>query len=187
MELTPSLVRERAEAYADEEPLYAVEAEQVETLPGAFASGEFGWRDAAWVVRWYYRRYLGAYPDRRRREAEAAFGENDLETIRAAVADAIEAPDVAATLDRLTDLAGVDVPEASAFLQFLDPDAYLVVGDREWAVLRAAGELEGAYPDPPTAADYERYLDAARGVADRLDCDLWTLYRALWRLHRELE
>lgn len=186
MELTRSLVEAKAEEYAEEEPLYAVEAEQIETLPTAFDSGEFGWRDAAWVVRWYYRRYLGAFPDDRRRAAEDAFGENDFETIRAAIDDVLVAEDTGAKLDRITDLSGVDVPIGSAFLQFLDPDAYLVVGDREWAVLRAAGELSEPYPDPPAPAEYETYLGAARALADRYECDLWTLYRALWRLHRDL-
>jgi hypothetical protein len=34
-------------------------------------------------------------------------------------------------------------------------------------------------------ADYERYLGVVRGVAERCDCDLWTVYRALWRLGGE--
>lgn len=186
MELTRSLVAEAARAYADEEPLYAVEAEQVETLPGAFAAGNFGWRDAAWIVRWYFRRYLGDYPDERRRAVEEAFGENDFETIRSVVDDVLAADETTGKLDRLTDLSGVDVPVASAFLQFLDPDAYLVVGDREWAVLRAAGELSEPYPDSLTIDQYGTYLETARSAAERLDCDLWTLYRALWRLHRDL-
>lgn len=186
MEITRAVVEARAAEYADEEPLHAVEAEQVEGLPGAFASGSYGWRDAEWVVRWYYRRFLGGYPEERRRAAEAGFGENDYEAVRSAVTDALDASDDAGAVRRLTDLDGVDVPVASAFLMFADPGSYVVVGEREWAVLAAAGELAAPYPDPPSVAEYVAYLDACRSVADRVDCDLWTLYRALWRLHGEL-
>lgn len=182
MELTRSRVDRAADEYAAAQPLYAVEAEHRELLPGTLRGGEYGWRDVEWVVRWYYRRLLGAYPDDERREAEDAFRDNDFEAVLDAVAAAVEADETRARLDALTALAGVDVPVASAFLQFLFPDRYVVVGEREWAVLRATGVLEAAYPDPPTAAHYERYLDRCRTLADRFDCDLWTLYRALWVL-----
>jgi len=186
MELTREVVEARAAEYEAEEALFAVEDEQVEGLPGAFASGDFGWRDAEWVVRWYHRRFLGDFPEDRRREAEAAFGDNDYEAVRSAISDALEAPHDADKVRRLTDLDGVDVPVASAFCMFADPDAFVVVGEREWAVLREAGALDGPYPDPPSVDEYLTYLDACRAVADRTDCDLWTLYRALWRLYGEL-
>ena len=186
VELTSEVVRAKAAEYDAEHALFAVEDEQVEGLPGAFSSGDFGWRDAAWVVRWYYRRYLGDYPEERRRAAEAAFGENDYEAVRSAIEGALDAPDDAGAVRRLTDLSGVDVPVAAAFLMFADPCAYVVVGEREWAVLREAGELDGRYPDPPSVDEYLTYLDACRAVADRTDCDLWSLYRALWRLYVEL-
>jgi len=180
--LTRSLVEAKAEEYAAVEGLHAVEDEQLETLPAALAAGDYGWRDVEWVVRWTYRRYLGAYPDDRRRAVESAFGENGFEAVRDALAAAGAADTPAEALDALTDLAGVDVVVASALLMFLDPAAYLVGGDREWTVLHEAGELDGPFPEPVTAADYRRYLETARAVADRLDCPLWTLYRALWRL-----
>lgn len=182
MELTRAVVETRSREYRDREPLYAVEQEQLETLPSAFASGEYGRRDAAWVVRWYYRRFLGAYPDAERRAAEERFRDNDFEAVRRAISDAFEADDAAAAIDRLTDLAGVDVPVASAFLAFAAPEAYAVVGPRLWSALRAAGELDRPYPDPPSIPAYVTYLERYRSLADRLDCDLWTLYRALWRL-----
>lgn len=185
MELTDEVVESRAAEYEAEEALYAVEAEQVEGLPAAFASGNFGWRDAAWVVRWYYRRYLGDYPDERRRAAEDAFGGNDFGTVRAVLEDVVASTDDAECVRRLTDLEGVDVPVASAFLQFVDPDSYVVVGEREWAVLREAGELGEPYPDPPSVEQYLAYLDACRSVAERTGADLWTVYRALWRLYGE--
>ena len=63
MELTRDLVEEKAREYRDAEPFDAVEREHVEIIPETFSSGDFGWRDAEWVVQWYYRRYRGAYPD----------------------------------------------------------------------------------------------------------------------------
>jgi len=174
-----------AAAYAESEPLYGVEATQIETLPAALAAGEYGWRDAAWIVRWHYRRFLGAYPDAGRRAAERAFDRNDFEDVRAAIRNASAAGTTRDALESLRSLRGVDVPVASAMLFFLDPEAYLVVGDREWSALRAAGELAVPYPDPMTADAYERYLGACRAVAERCECDLWTLYRAVWRLSKE--
>lgn len=180
--LTRSTVEAKAKEYQQREPLYPVEQEQVETLPKAFAEGEFGWRDAEWVVRWYYRRLLGEFPDAERRTVEDRFGRNDFETVKRVVDDAVTATSVAERLDRLTDLEAVDVPVASAFLLFVDPEEYVVVGSREWEMLREAGELSLPYPDSPSTAEYETYLEKCRSLADRFDCDAWTLYRALWRL-----
>lgn len=185
MELTRSAVTDAAAEYRAEEPLYPVEREQIETLPDAFASGAFGRRDAEWVVRWYYRRFLGAYPDDDRRSAEEQFERNDSEAIRTAVRDAATAADAAAGLDSLTRLSGVDVPVASAFLMFADPERNAVVGEREWTVLREAGRLRGRFPDPPSPDDYETYLGACRSLTERLECDAWTLYTALWRLWKD--
>ncbi|RQH03526.1 hypothetical protein [Natrarchaeobius oligotrophus] len=182
MELSRSLVESTAREYREREPLFLVEQEGIETLPAALESGEFGRRDAAWIVRWYYRRFLGDYPDEKRREAEEAFRTNDFDDVRDAIGDALEATDARAALDALTRLEAVDVPVASAFLTFADPDVYLAVGPREWAALRDAGELADPYPDPPTPADYETYLERCRSLADRFDCELYALYRALWRL-----
>lgn len=182
MELTQSLVDSSARKYREREPLYAVEREQLETLPAAFESGEYGRRDAAWVVRWYYRRFLGDYPDRDRRDAEERFWSNDFEAVREAIAGAVGATDAAEGIDSLTALEAVDVPVASAFCMFVAPDEYVVVGPREWSTLREAGELARRYPDPPSVSEYETYLERCRALAARFDCDLWTLYRAVWRL-----
>ena len=181
MELTRSVVEEKAAEYRDREPLSPVERERIETLPTAFETGAYGRRDAEWVVRWYYRRYLGAVPDDQRRAAEDAFGRNEFETVRAVVADVLEASAVERRIERLTDLEGVDVPVASAFLCFLEPERYVVVGERTWRVLRDAGELSGPYPDPPSVEEYARYLERCRSCCERFDCDPWTLYRALWQ------
>lgn len=186
MELTRSLVEAKAEEYAAEEPLYAVEAEQIDGFSEAISSGTFGWRDAEWVVQWYYRRYLGAFPNERRRAVEAAYGENDYEAVRDALGAASQADGPTEGLDYLTTLAGVDVPVASAFLMFLDPEANIVVGDREWSVLVTADELPEPVPEPLQASDYETYLATCRALGDRFDCSMWTLYRALWRLWKDV-
>lgn len=185
MELTADLVADRADAYPSVQPLSAVEAEHLEILPAAFADGDYGWRDAEWVVQWYHRRFLGAFPDATRREREGAYGANDFEAIRGAIAAAADADDSDGGLAALTALEGVDVPVASAFLQFVDPERSLVVGPRTWAVLREAGELTDPYPDPPSAGEYRSYLAICRAVAERCDCTLQELYRALWVLGDE--
>lgn len=182
MALSQSLVESTADEYRDEHPLYPVEQEGIETLPAAFRTGEFGWRDAKWVVRWHYRRFLGAIPNATRREREAQFDCNDFEDVRNALVDVATADDPADRIDRLTALEGVDVPVASAFLLFADPESCPVVGEREWAVLYDHGLLAEPYPDPPSVTAYEAYLEACRSLADRLECDMWTLYRAYWQL-----
>ncbi|WP_254529918.1 hypothetical protein [Natrinema gelatinilyticum] len=182
MELTRSVVETKAREYREQEPLYTVEQETIETLPAAFETGEYGRRDAAWVVRWYYRRFLGDYPHDERRGVEEEFWETDFDAVRHAIADAVDATEATARLDHLTDLEAVDVPVASAFLMFIDPNEYVVLGPREWSALRTAGELSRPYPDPPSISDYEAYLERCRSLADRFECDLWTLYRAIWRL-----
>ena len=187
MDLTPSLVEERAREYRETEPLYDVEREHVESLPSAFAGGEYGWRDAEWVVQWYFRRHLGAYPDADRRAVESAYGENEFEDVRDTLSAVLRAEDDGERVRLLTSLEGVDVRVASAFLQFAVPERYVAVGDREWAVLRAAGELHEPYPDPPSVEDYLTYLETCRAVADRLGTGLRTLHTALWRLWNDLD
>ena len=187
MDLSPADVRDLVAEYEAEEPLAAVEADHVKILPRTFESGEYGWRDAKWVVRWYYRRFLGTVPNADRRAAEAAFDENTYEDVQRAVTGAAEARSLEPKLDLLTEMTGVDVPVASAFLQYLHPGEYVATSAREWAVLRQAGEVDGAYPEEMSVGDYEAYLDACRAVAQRCDCDLWTVYRAVWMGWAETE
>ncbi|PSQ58827.1 MAG: hypothetical protein BRD23_05805 [Halobacteriales archaeon SW_9_67_25] len=182
MELTQSLVESTAAEYERREPLYAVEQEQVDIFPATIRDGDYGWRDVEWVVQWYYRRYLGAYPDAERRDGEAAFRDNSFEGVLDRLAATVEADDTAERLRHLTALDGVDVPVGSAFLLFLFPDRYVVVGDREWGVLREAGELSEPYPDSPSIEAYVAYDGVCQGLLEQFDVDAWTLYRALWRL-----
>ena len=199
MELTESALRDRARAYAETEPLYDVERQHVETVPKTVAGDEYGRRDAQWIVRWYFRRYLGEYPDHERREREEAFRDNAFDDVIDAVDGAVDAldvgkrdgddgtgADVAAALAALTALDGVDVAVASGFCQFLVPSRFVAIDRRTWAVLVAAGELDGAYPDPPSTADYRRFDEACRAVMNRTGVDAWTLYRALWRSFSDL-
>jgi len=185
MDLTAELVEEKAAEYEREEPLYVREQEHVETLPDVFPDGDFGWRDTEWVVRWYYRRFLGGYPNADRMAVEDAYDDNDYESVRDALIAADAADDPATAVVELTDLSGVDVGVGSAFLLFTDPERYLSVGEREWGVLHASGTLEDPFPDELTPDDYARYMEACRDICDRLDCSLWTLYRAIWRLGKD--
>lgn len=185
MTLSTATVDEAVDDYPSVQPLDAVEAEHVELLPETFADGDYGWRTAEWVVQWYYRRFLGAYPDEDRRAGEEAYDRNGYEAVHGALDAVLAADETAAKLDALTDLDGVDLPVATAFLAFTHPDRYVVVGEREWSVLRRGDELDDEYPAPPTPADYERYLAACRTVADRCDRPLWDVYRALWVLGAE--
>lgn len=185
MDLTRDLVETKAAEYAEAEPLYVVEAQELEGLPSALSDGDYGRRDAEWVVQWFYRRYLGDYPDRSRRDDESAYRTNDFEAVRDAIAGAIAADGLAEKIHALTDLSGVDVPVASAFLQFIDPQRFVVLGPLEWSALVEAGALNRSYPAEPGVDDYQTYLATCRSVAQRLDCELVSVQRALWRLSRE--
>lgn len=184
MDLTQAAFDRYLEEYRESEPLYTVEQQSIETTPDAFRNDDFGPRDAEWIVRWYFRRYLGAYPHRDRRNAEEAFAETDFRTMRTTILDAVDAVeigDTASAIEYLTSLPAVDTEIATAFLQFMSPDDYLVVGDREWTVVAAVTDLPDSYPDKVDAAAYAEYLDAVRSLAGRYDSSLWECYMAIWR------
>ncbi|MFA9517221.1 hypothetical protein ACERIT_08395 [Halopenitus sp. H-Gu1] len=185
MDLTAETIDALASTYRDREPFYPVEREQQETLPDVLRSGEFGRRDVEWVVRWYFRRHLGDQSHAERRAIEERFANNPfgdvLDAITAAAADAHD-DDPETALRRLTSLDGVDVPIASAFLAFIDPDAYVVCGEREWEALHEIDRLERRYPDPPTIDEYGDYLSACLSIVEETGHEPWTVHRALWRL-----
>lgn len=202
MELTPDDVERYVEEYRSEEPLYPVEQEGIETLPDAFRAGEYGPRDAEWVVRWYFRRYLGEYPHDERSAIEERFADINMGRVKAAIAEAIEAIDDAAgepvtrppgdgptatgydeALAALTDLPAVDVRVGSAFLTFLSPDTFLPIGDREWEAMCELQTIDEPYPSDPTIADYGRYLDAVHETRDMLETDVRSVYMVVWRSH----
>jgi len=192
-------VADRVEAYRESAPFHPVEAEAIGSLPDAFRSGEYGKRDVEWVVRWYFRRAVTDIDHGARRAVESAVSDAEPRELRGAIWDAIDALDEEAgspphhrALDAVTGIPGVDVEVASALLWFLDPDEYLVVGEREWAVLAALtdadrldADLDDRYPEPMTVDAYDRYLDAVRALADLLDVDHWHLYMALRSVHAE--
>lgn len=185
MDLTADTIDALAGEYREREPFYPVEREGQETLPRVLRSGEFGRRDAEWIVRWYFRRHLDGQSHAERRAIEERFADNPfgdvLEAITGAAADALEG-DLEAAIERLTTLDGVDVSVASAFLAFIDPDSYVVCGEREWIALCEVGRLDRPYPDPPTTDEYRDYLSACLSIAEETGRDPWTVQRALWRL-----
>ncbi len=182
MALTRTQIEDQSRAYREEEPLYAVEAEQIETLGEALQTGDYGWRDVEWIVQWYYRRHLGAFPDQKRRAREDAFAENDFDDIRDTITAVTATEEFEEQAAILTQLTGVDIGVASAFLMFIDPTSYLSIGEREWTILYQQAELDSPPPTSFAQADYRSYLDTCRSIATRTDCSLWTLYQALWRL-----
>lgn len=181
MELTPRLIEAKAAEYERREPFFEVERERLETLPSAFDEGPMVWRDVEWVVRWYFRRDRQS-PSERRERAEDAFRDNDFDDLSTALDAVHEADADRERLAHLETLAGVDVPVASAILQYAFPDQYVAVDARLWSALRDAGELDDPYPASPSKADYERFVTVCRAVAERCDVGLQTLYRALWRV-----
>ncbi|MFC6752164.1 hypothetical protein [Halorubrum tibetense] len=184
MELSPDEVEAAIEAYRSSEPLYTVESESIEGLPRAFRRGEYGRRDAQWVVRWFGRRYLGEEPpgfDRTHREER--FEGADFEAVRDAIDEAVAADrdEFGSAVDALTSLPGVDFPIASAFLAFANPEVFVVVDRRTWQAAQSLTDLEGAYPDPPNIEQYEAFLDTCHVLADRYGVGPWEVYMFLWR------
>ncbi|UTF52023.1 hypothetical protein [Natronosalvus rutilus] len=170
-----------AVAYKEYEPFATVEDERLETLPMAFADGSFLWKDVEWVVRWYSRRTRSSEPH----PAESAFRENGWDNLQTAIettVDAARVDNTRAALEALTALEGVDVPVASAFLHYVDPERYIVVDQQLWTAVAERGSLEAPPPDPIDANAYRRYLECCRAFARDHDLGLVSLYRALWRL-----
>lgn len=171
-------LREHVAEYEEREAFRIVEDDRLETMPTAFAEGSYLWKDVEWIVRWYCRRPL----DGRVHPAEEAFRTNSMDAIEAAI-DAARAGDTPAErVEALLALAGVDTPIASAFLQFMDPDRFVVVDGPSWTTLHGAGELAHPYPSTVLPSDYEAYLDACRRLASESELRVVDIGRALWRL-----
>ncbi|WP_144920432.1 hypothetical protein [Halorubrum salsamenti] len=192
-------VADHVEAYRESAPFHPVEAEAIGSLSEAFRAGEYGKRDVEWIVRWYFRRAVTDIDHEERRAVEDAVSDVEPRELRGAMWDAIDAlddeigdPPHHRALDALTRIPGIDVAVASALLWFLDPDAYFVVGEREWVTVaaltddaRAGADLDGPYPEPMTVDAYDRFLDAVRDLADRLGVDHWRLYMVIRSVHAE--
>lgn len=160
-----------------------VEDDRLYSLPAAFRDGSYLWKDVEWIVRWYCRRPRAPYD----RAAEEAFRENAMDAIRDAIAGVFAADDVDDRVETLTALTGVDVPIASAFLQYIDPASFAAIDPRVWGALARAGRLDGSYPDPPDAAEYRAFLRACHGLAVAGDLRPVDVARALWVLDVERE
>lgn len=185
VDLTRHLLDELVETYEERVPFFLVETERLETLPDALRAGSLMWKDAEWVLRWYYRRHLDSRYNDERQRAERAFRRNGWDAVRSAILAAVEADELADRIEHLTDLEGIDVPIATGFLFFFDPEQDIVMGPREWRGLTEAHELRRSYPGRPGVPDYATYRRTCRELARRLDVGFPTLYRALWRLGTE--
>lgn len=177
VELSVERLRTAAADYRDHAPFYDVEADRLETLPTAFAEDSFLWKDVEWVVRWYCRRPL----DGRERSPENDFRSNEMATIRDAIATARAAETTREATNALLAMDGVDVTVASAFLQFMTPEAYVVVYAPTWRLLADHGELSATWPDAVTPGDYETFLAACADLAEQADLSLVEVERGLWQ------
>ena len=170
------VIHDRIADYRERDPFVLVEDDRLATLPEAFRDESYVWKDVEWVVRWYCRRPL----THTQRPAEEAFRTNSMHDVRSALRAAVESTDLTAQLESLTDLAGVDIRIASAFLHFLDPDQYVAIDDHAWNTLVAAGVLSDPYPVPPSATAYATFLDQCRRIAAQTDVRVVDVGRALW-------
>ena len=77
-------------------------------------------------------------------------------------------------IDILTRLDGVGMPTASTLLTVADPTRHTIVDVRATDAMRRLGAWDGM-------GGYAAYLRACYDVAVRVDTDLRTLDRALWK------
>ncbi|WP_458190841.1 hypothetical protein [Haladaptatus sp. NG-WS-4] len=182
MELDRHRLLEKSREYERQEPLFLVEQDRLETLPNAFEEGTVVWKDMEWIVRWYYRRELGAVPHQERESAERRFRTNSWETVDATIEAARRAPTATKMTKRLLELKGVTVPVASAILQFMDPEEFIVHDEQIWRLLHKINKLDEQAPNSLSVDAYVAYLEQCRATVAEFDVDLQTLYRASRRL-----
>lgn len=176
--LSEDVIQEALDAYPKHAVFARVEDDRLETLPDAFRDGTHLWKDVEWVVRWYCRRPLDAHD----RASEEAFRENGMDAVNAAIEQARTAADIPERIAALTTLRGVDVPIASAFLQFIDPESYAAIDERVWAALREAGAIDQPYPSSVQIEMYDTFLRECHGLAASTDLRVVDVARALWVL-----
>lgn len=172
MELDRDLILSNADEYFDiaTDKRYQVEEPRnLERLPEAFESGKWTWDDLEWIVRWKTDRSIGY------------FRRNDRDHVEDVIGEVVESPSTRRKLELLTDLSGLQVKMASAFLLYMDPDKYTVIDSRAGGFLKREGYIP-TNPDVPSIEEYINYIDVCRGLADEYDVDLRTLDRALWVL-----
>lgn len=181
-ELTREQVQRLCREYEREEPFYAVENERLETMPAAVRQGSLSWKDAEWLVRWYYRRHLTSAYNERRTATESGFRENDWGDVRNTLEIVIGMDDPAERVAQVAALQGTDVGVASGVLYFLDPEDDIVMGEPEWRSLEDLGERTRGYPEAARPSDYHDYRATCARLRDDLSVSFIELQRALWRL-----
>lgn len=174
--IVPETVEDALDRYPEHAVFAQVEDDRLETLPAAFRDGSYLWKDVEWVVRWYCRRPLDGHD----RSAEEEFRENDMGSIENAIERVQTAEDIPERISVLTELEGVDVPIASAFLQFIDPDSFAAIDRRAWRTLDENGAVQTTYPSVVTVDVYETYLRECHGIAATADVPVVDVGRALW-------
>lgn len=173
MRLNRELIVSKADEYmeiADNERYQEEEPRQLERLPIAFENGTWTWEDLEWIVRWKAHRSIGY------------FRRNDRDRVGTVISDVIETSEPRQKVALLTNLHGIQVKMASAFLLFMNPNKFTVIDSRAGSVLANGGYLESMVPQSPSVDEYIQYLEVCRDIANRFDVDLRTLDRALWVL-----
>lgn len=127
---------------------------------------------------YYTREDLAAVGDWKSVRIRSLLASNSDEDIRDITAMAFTAPERLQHLI-LTLLRGVQVRAASALLTIWDPLRHTVMDVRSLGALHGLGAIE------TTDMSYPSYLSVCREIAGRLDVDLRTLDRALWRWDRD--
>lgn len=176
MEVDRRLIEQKAREYSREagSKHYEEESRRLETLPLAFKTERWEWDDLVWIVRWKSPRPLGH------------FKKNDETKVHSTVARVLETDSLSEKVRLLTELQGVRVKMASAFLLFMDPENYTVMDWRTGDALHAMDWLPSSIPDDPSVADYDQYVRICREIATEYDVSLRTLDRALWVLGGDL-
>ncbi|EMA43109.1 hypothetical protein [Halococcus saccharolyticus] len=174
MQLTNSLIEQKARQYRESVPEYEEEARKIETLPSDFEAGTWSWDDLEWIVKWKSNRSIGY------------FRQNDPDNTAEVITQVYREDSVTKKLDLLTDLSGVAVRVASAFLVYMAPENHTVLDWRAWALLHETGHLFSEFPDPPSTEDYLIYLGTCRALSREFDTSLRELDRALWVLGGEI-
>lgn len=164
-QLFDALTQEYRREVGDDE--YRLELELLETMPQKFTEHAWSTGDLEDIVRWKSPRAL------------PKFRENDEAEINDAVKQALEARSVKDRIEALRSLDGVEVPMASSFLLFVDPETYTVIDSRAWDALREFGYVSGDH-DNTSIEQYLLYLGCCRTLAVEYEVDLRDLDRALW-------
>jgi thermostable 8-oxoguanine DNA glycosylase len=173
MKLTQETVKQKADEYSSEVSRYSDEIERINSLPAAFENESWSMDDLEWIVRWKSPRPL---PE---------FQKNSPSEVRGKINRVVKEHRVRKKIDFLTELNGIAVRMASAFLLYIHPTEFTVLDRRAWDALHESGHLFDEFPDPPSVDDYLLYLGACRALAVEFDISLRTLDRALWIIGAE--